>query len=417
MSSVRAHPLSSCVLVLAFSAAFVSAPAPALAAAAAAASRLTAELPTGVLTATQLRCPRPSATFNQSLPWAQSQLGFESITPLSQGAGVRVAIADSGVDGSIPQLRGRVSAGVDLTAKGAADTDCLGRGTALAAIVAARVTPDARFVGLAPKATILPLRVVLDQNEPSSDLIAAAIRAAVDGRAKVVLIGSANWVDTSELNSAVSYAVAHDVVIVAPAPAPVTDPNTDVAPTPLRSSAVLTVAGTSQTGARTASSSVTGSGPAASPDLIAPGDEVTSLAVQGRGSVVGSGDVYAAAFVAGAAALVRAYYPDLSAAGVINRLERTAQHSPPPLPDRTDGWGMVSPYQAVVADLSAAPTAPSGAGPAFTILRAAEDPHPGRFAALLAVLGLLAATIVTGAVAATVRRARGQAGIGASAGQ
>ena len=66
-------------------------------------------------------------------PWAQKALDFSSVWPLTTGQGVTVAVVDSGVDYS-PQLAGRVTA-IDLTGQG--PQDCVGHGTAVAAIIAA----------------------------------------------------------------------------------------------------------------------------------------------------------------------------------------------------------------------------------------------------------------------------------------
>src|SRR5262249_51030991 len=87
-------------------------------------------------------------------------------------------------------------------------------------------------------------------------------------------------------------------------------------------------------------------------DLAAPGNNVLSVGPKGPGHLVGQGTSFATPFVTATAALVRAYYPKLTAAQVKHRLEATADHPGRPLPDPQVGWGVVNPYAAVCTLLS-----------------------------------------------------------------
>src|SRR5579859_1850008 len=70
-------------------------------------------------------CAGPGTAAGTS--WAQQMLAPQRVWPLSRGAGVTVAVLDSGVDASQPQLYGRVAAGTDM-AGGTGDSDCSGHG-------------------------------------------------------------------------------------------------------------------------------------------------------------------------------------------------------------------------------------------------------------------------------------------------
>ena len=72
----------------------------------------------------------------RDLPFEAKLYDLSRIKPVSTGAGVRVAVIDSGVDAGHPQLRGRVARGRDLL-HGNPDgrQDCVGHGTAVASIV------------------------------------------------------------------------------------------------------------------------------------------------------------------------------------------------------------------------------------------------------------------------------------------
>lgn len=77
--------------------------------------------------------------------------------PDSAGAGVRVYVLDTGVQGNLAGFEGRVAAGFDAVAKfrepSQSNTDCNGHGTAVAGIIASAT------YGVAKKATIVPIRV------------------------------------------------------------------------------------------------------------------------------------------------------------------------------------------------------------------------------------------------------------------
>src|ERR1700742_2477562 len=128
-----------------------------LTAALAAPASAAAARPLSVLPQPSAGCPGTSAVAApKTTPWAQQALGFASVWPLTRGAGVTVAVADSGVDAN-PQFGDRVLAGPDLApapaglAAGAvADADCVGHGTSVARIIAAAPVAGVSFTGVAP---------------------------------------------------------------------------------------------------------------------------------------------------------------------------------------------------------------------------------------------------------------------------
>jgi subtilisin family serine protease len=77
--------------------------------------------------------------------------------PDTAGAGVRVYILDTGVQGDLAGFEGRVAVGFDILAKpkerSQSNTDCHGHGTAVAGVVASAT------YGVAKKATIVPVRI------------------------------------------------------------------------------------------------------------------------------------------------------------------------------------------------------------------------------------------------------------------
>ena len=250
-------------------------------------------------------------------------------------------MVDSGVDGSLTQLAGHVSVGADVVSgNGRGDVDCLGTGTGMAAIIAARPGKNNALAGVAPNATVMPVRVVTTSAKAQADDEATAISVATASGATVVALGS--YVDTSDVKviAAIQQAVSHDVVVVCAAPAPTAPVSTD---TTLPSQGVLRVGGVGEDGQPTSSYKP------GTVDVQAPGSRVSTLGLTGTGTVLATGTQYAVAFVAGEAALIRAAYPSLPAAGVTARVEQTAK-----TPAGTSGGAKLMDVQvALTAALSA----------------------------------------------------------------
>lgn len=289
-------------------------------------------------------CVPASDTVIAQLPWAQDWLRPQRVWPLTEGAGILVAVLDTGVDAGVPQLAGRVDAGRDLLAAAGAraDSDCAGHGTFAAGIVAAAPVAGVGFAGLAPRAQILPLRVSLNPAEATPPAaLAAAIRAAAEQAAKIIVVGTPVVRAGADLRAAIEFAVQHDALVVVAAGKPHEgDPPVD----PDIAGSVLSVGGFGANGAPLSDT-------AAPVDLLAPGGDLISVGPRGNGHLNAGGSGYAASFVAGAAALVRAAWPKLTATQVRHRLIATADQVARPLPDPTLGWGALDLYAAVTAIL------------------------------------------------------------------
>ncbi|WFE37965.1 type VII secretion-associated serine protease mycosin [Micromonospora sp. WMMD998] len=287
-------------------------------------------------------------------PWPQQRYAPDRLAPLATGTGVVVAVVDSGVDRSHPQLAGRVLAGADFLDPGGDGTrDCAGHGTGVASIIAATPRPGIAFHGLAPGALILPVRVseqqVVEGRESGRTVDAAdfarAVRWAVDHDADVLNLSVVLYADDPAVRAAVAYAVRRDVVVVAAAGN--LHDNGDPRPYPAAYDGVLGVGAIGPDGVRAAFSQT---GPYV--DLVAPGREVL-MAAPRQGHHRAEGTSYATPFVAGTAALLRQYRPGLSAAEVAARIVGGTD----PAPGRGAGYGagVLNPYRAVTES-------PGGAG-------------------------------------------------------
>ena len=349
--------------------------------------------------------PGPSANCPQiagirhvtSVPWAQRALDFTSAWDLTQGSGVTVAVVDSGVDYS-PQLAGRVTA-IDLTGTG--EQDCVGHGTAVAAIIAASdiQATGMPFAGVAPAARILSVKVN-NADVGKAITLAQGIRDAAFRGAGVINV-SVTTADTADLRSAVEYAQSLGAVIVAAGgnDADGNDGTSRRGPFyPASYRGVLSV-GAVASGGGLAPFSDQRSHVA----VTAPGVDITSAWPGGYQSQL-NGTSFATAFVSGVAALVRSRYPRLSAARVVRRIEDTADGAAGP----GTGNGLVNPLQAVSAILpNHAPGASPSAVPApIAVARRPVPDQAARTAALTATAALLAAALLIALGAVVVRQGR-----------
>ncbi|WP_433531801.1 S8 family serine peptidase [Micromonospora sp. CA-263727] len=274
------------------------------------------------------------------ISWPLARLAPHQVWPLSRGEDVVVAVLDSGVSATAVGLTGAVLPGRDVVSGGPARSDCLGRGTALAGIVAGRDQPGGTVFGMAPEATVLPVRVIDAQRRTTAKALADGIDAAVAGGADIVVLGTGVPADSGALRAAVTRATGVDVLVVAP----VNDRAATVAGQPPPAwfpaghPAVLAVGGIDIDGRPRQQPA-----PDGGPDVLAPGVGAVVPGPQGPGVYTADGSAVAAAYAAGAAALLRAYHPDLDAAQVRNRLLATAEHPP------GVAVGTVDPYSAVAA--------------------------------------------------------------------
>lgn len=306
--------------------------------------------------------PQPAQPVITALPWAQRTLDPASVWPFSTGRGVTVAVVDSGVDRDHPQLRARgaVLRGEDfhLVGKLPGAFDCDSHGTAVAGIVAARPVAGTGFAGLAPGATILPVRVsdrgltddgAVEMIDP--DVLARGIWYAADHGAKVMNLSLAGAGDHPRIRDAIRHAVAKDVVVVAAAG----NGQRGRAPQvsyPAAYDGVLGVGAIDEAGQRLDGSQI---GPQV--DLVAPGGDVLAASRAG-GHQYWRGTSFAAPFVAATAALVRSAWPELSAPEVAKRILATATPAPGGQGSRAYGAGLVNPYRAVTDQLvTSAPAA------------------------------------------------------------
>jgi type VII secretion-associated serine protease mycosin len=312
--------------------------------------------------------------------WHLQSLQIARVHEVSTGKGVMVAVLDTGVYPHF-DLKQNLSAGtniIDGSNNGRVDTD--GHGTEMAGLIAAhgRNSIDG-VLGIAPSATILPVKNSDIKENGTSVTFASAIEWAVTHDAKVINFSAAAEPSIA-LNKAIEVAAARDVVVVAGSG---NKPDFLSFGYPAAMPGVLAVGATDRQG-KHASFSIGGP----QMQICAPGVDITTTGKDGKYFDI-TGTSPATAIVSGAAALVRSKFPELSAPEVIHRLTATATDIGPPGRDDECGFGELNILKALTAHVPPLQPTPTPTPPSNPPTAAAPAPTPSGVNIPAVVGGLL----------------------------
>lgn len=371
-------------------------------------------VPSGPALANDGRCTFPAEPVKEQ-PWSLQRVLLDRLWQDTRGSGVVVAVIDTGVDTANPQLGPGVDAakGADftpadpdedneppLTSRGDGTEDTVGHGTKVAGIIAARPHEDSGFVGLAPEATILPVRQNDQHGSGNVRSLAQSVDHAVAQGADVINISQDSERSLSEhssLKRAIDDALAQDVVVIASVGNDGEDGKAKET-YPAAYDGVLAVASSDRNNERAPFSQA-----GHFVGIAAPGVDMVST-VPGGGQCVDHGTSFSAPYVAGVAALLRAKHPDWTQAQVVAQLQQTAERSTRG-PDPFVGWGVVDPVRALTDDAMGPRDAPSpdevvGAVPAPDVAELTfgetYDERAERLGTYVVLTGLILAAALSG---------------------
>ncbi len=266
-----------------------------------------------------------SFSYNETLLWNMTIIHAAEAWACPQGgAGVVIAILDTGVDSSHPELAGNLVSGIRYSDghEYANWEDDNGHGSHVAGI-AAGVANNGGIVGVAPRASIMPVKV-LDNNGSGymSDAVLGIIWAVEHG-ADVINMSLGGFGDYEPLHTAIQqYAYDNNVpVIVSAGNCGVANdkcPSQNAISYPAAYTQTLAVAATDSDDYRASFSTV-----ASYVDVAAPGVSIYS-SYPGGGYAFYNGTSQAAPHVAGLAALIRALQPGWTTQQVYNYIASTA---------------------------------------------------------------------------------------------
>ena len=357
--------------------------------------------------------------------WVLNMMNVPAAWSLTQGAGVTVAVIDSGVNPNVSDLAGSVRAGSDYTGISTrpSDPDWGVHGTWMASLIAGHghsSGDDSGVIGIAPRSTILSIRVIPDRSDPHygrysrepepsiQDSLARGIDYAVQHGAKVISMSIGYSAPNGAVRQALQQAFARGVVVVASAgnsgaPAGASDGGQAPVSFPADYPGVISVGAVNAAGAVAVFSSDN-----LSVQVAAPGVGVPAQGRDGQYWMV-SGTSPACALVAGVAALIKSKYPDLAPNLIATALTSTTTNRPARGYDNQVGFGIVDAVAALAKAgklAGAPPVAPGisaaarfGGGPAAV----AQAPVRPRGSGQLTLFVLLALTSLVLVAAAGTR--------------
>lgn len=233
--------------------------------------------------------------------WGLQAIGAQELWEETQGQGITVGLPGITVYEDHPDLVDNVTVDTRFGEDGDAET-----GSGAAALVGGHghgMDADGGVLGVSPASNLLVL--------PADDELPAAIRFAAEEGAQVILLPETDG--SIDLTGATQDAVRSGALVVGPGGGSA-------------DASVLTVAGTAESGEL-----IPGSPPAEGVELTAPGADLETAGPD-MGQVQVTGTPYAAAVAAGAAALLRADYPQLRPEQVREALVQGSQQGPGGLP-------------------------------------------------------------------------------------
>jgi thermitase len=296
--------------------------------------------------------------FTNGSQWYLSKIQAPSAWDVTTGASsVVVAVLDTGVRASHPDLAGKVLAGRDFAAGDSDPTDENGHGTAVAGLIGAATGNGTGMAAVAWKTSILPVRVLGRDGSGSHSDIADGIVWATDQGADVINLSLGGTGSSSTLQNAVNYAWSKGVVIVAAAG----NSGDSVPCYPAACTNVVAVSATNSSDTRTDWSNY-----GSYVDIAAPGENVLTLSGS-NGYEAMDGTSFSSPVTAGVVALMRAANPALSNANIVSALLANADDLGASGRDNDYGYGRVNARRAVVA-VGAAASAADTTAPAVTIL-------------------------------------------------
>lgn len=277
----------------------------------------------------------------QAVSWPRAMVGYpygadRGIT----GRGVRIAIVDSGLSDPNDEFgSATLEQGVNfLVAEGHPDrrntTDAYGHGTNVTRMIASEE------VGVAPEATVIPLRC-FDANKGNADCVAAAIYVAIrEYQCDVINLSMGMRTTNEAIKTAVAEALAQGVIVVAAAGNLYSyEEGLDINDYfyPAAQEGVIGVGSVNGAGAwhpRSARND--------SVFVTAPGVSIDCIRPDTGNAYLASGTSFATPVVSGVAALALSQDPDMTRAEFSDLLARTAQDRGEPGYDMSYGYGIVN---------------------------------------------------------------------------
>jgi subtilisin family serine protease len=258
-----------------------------------------------------LETDAPVKMSTDQIDWGISRIGANQVWNNASGTGVIVAIIDTGIELTHPDLSNRVTTGYDFVNNDSNPTDDNGHGTHVAGIVAS-TSNGLGTIGVANTTTLMPIKELNNQGYGYLSDVAKGIYYATDHGAKVINLSLGTTYDSSTLKSAIQYAANKGIFIAAAAG----NTSASTCEYPAAYSSSMCVVATDNNN-KLASFSNTGG------EIAAPGVSNYSTYINGTYRYM-SGTSMATPHIAGAAAVIFSYCKDCSSSDVRALIKSTA---------------------------------------------------------------------------------------------
>lgn len=261
---------------------------------------------------------------------AYGQIRLAQAQTISRGAGVVVAVIDSGINAAHPELAGKILPGRNILSGTSDTTDQLGHGTFIAGVIS-QIAPDAR---------ILPVKVVGNSSYGRIEDAIAGIRWAADNGANIISISLGTYYGSKDFDDVLKYARDTKGALIF---ASAGNNNSNLLRYPAAESRVSSIAALDNSNRKASFSNYSNT-----VDLDAPGVGIYSTYYLG-GYAYGDGTSFSTPIAAGVAALTWAKQRTLKSGDVLKKLQDTAVKldSCNPAYKNTLGHGLVDSYRAV----------------------------------------------------------------------
>lgn len=274
--------------------------------------------------------------------WHINKIGASSAWDSSLGSGVTIAILDSGIESSHPDLKPNLVAGRNIYNNNTDVSDICGHGTAVAGAAAGAANNGIGVAGVAGSAKIMPLRIAYWNTTykncyASYSTIASGITYAADNGARVANASYARVAASSAILSAARYMKSKGGLVF------VSAGNSNVDEKIAADPALVVVSSTTSSDARSSFSSY-----GSFVSLAAPGSGIWTTGLNGTYKSA-NGTSFSSPVAAGVAAMMMSARPDLGPDTIQSLLYSTAVDLGTAGRDIYYGYGRVNAGAAVAA--------------------------------------------------------------------
>lgn len=158
----------------------------------------------------------PVKMFADTIDWGITRIGADKVWSTGTGAGVKIAIVDTGIQINHPDLVNNIVTGYDFVNNDSDANDDNGHGTHVAGLASASFN-QAGVIGVSHSSKLMPIKVLNAQGYGYLSDVAKGVYFATDNGARVINLSLGSPTDSLVLKDAVNYAANKGVLVIAAA--------------------------------------------------------------------------------------------------------------------------------------------------------------------------------------------------------